>query len=89
MISIGFLKSQITRSEFETLINKELEPYSLTIEDVRNVPDWYYTYTFNSAEEYLKWKEFCINELRKRFTLRESKKIFQKLDLNYGLRHAY
>ena len=89
MILIDSSKLQITKSEFEILINKELEPYSLTIEDVRNTSDWYYTYTFNSVEEYLKWKEFCINELRKRFTLRESKKIFQRLDLNYGLRHAY
>lgn len=89
MTSIAFSKSQITKSEFDTLINKQLEKYSLTIEDVKNIPDWYYVYTFDSEKEYLEWKKFCVKELRKRFSLKASEQIFQSLDLNYGLRHAY
>jgi hypothetical protein len=36
---------------FDKLVNKELEPYGVTVSDVRNIPDWYITYTMTKAEE--------------------------------------
>jgi hypothetical protein len=75
------------------LINKELALHKVTYEDVLNEKDWYHKYTFNTREEYLAWKKFCLEFLSKQVTPKINKKFveqtFNWLDLQYGLRYAF
>jgi hypothetical protein len=47
----------------DKLVNKELEPYGVTVSDVRNIPDWYLTYTMTRAEE-KSFKEWALVEIK-------------------------
>jgi hypothetical protein len=70
------------------IINKELEKYNLTIDDVLDSKDWFTKYTMTS-EEWEAWKSYSIDLMRKK--LRMSKKRAEKefiwIDLMWGLRH--
>lgn len=77
-----------TQEVIEACINKKLEPYGITYDDVKKgtrveftdlykyteeeVP-WYQQYTFNSKEEYESWREFCINLFRKELKMSKAK----------------
>ena len=84
----------------DLLIDKELEPYGVTCEEMRNLPDgkidgihWYEYYTFLDNEEYTKWKEFCLDVLSNQITPKLSKfrieKEFEMLDLMWGLKRNH
>jgi hypothetical protein len=84
----------------DLLIDKELEPYGVTCEEMRALPEgkingvhWYQHYTFNTPEEYNAWKEFCIDILSKQITPKLHKSIvereFAMLDLMWGLKRNY
>lgn len=70
----------------EIIINKQLEPYGLKMQDVIDNPEWkirvnkkwkilpwYQAYTFDSEEEYGCWRDFTINFLRKNIKPKFSK----------------
>lgn len=87
-------KTKYSIQELLTLmINKQLEKYKLTIEDVEGIENWFLKYTFDTHEEYLEWKKYCINLLLKkskvRFNKTNAEKEFNWIDLMYGLKQAY
>lgn len=83
----------------EILINKELEKYSVTVDDIKrdgciiNGKDWYQYYTFDSEEEFLSWKNFCIEFLTTRVSPKRSRECaeeeFMWINLQYGLKYNY
>lgn len=82
------------------LIDKQLEKYGVTCKQMRELPDgkiegkdWYDYYTFDSEEEYNKWKEFCLDVLSNQVTPKLPKRLveteFAMLDLMWGLKRNY
>lgn len=71
---------------FKKLINKQLEPYDLTYEDILNDSEWFlrYSTTQEQEEEFKKW---AIEILRKelKMTKKEAEKEMDMFLLNYGL----
>jgi hypothetical protein len=53
---------------FVELINKQLEPFGKTYEDVVNVPNWYMNYQ-TSPEEQKKFTDYCANRISKELGL--------------------
>ena len=89
-----------TKELMEILINKELEKYNTTLEDIKALPDqqvngvpWYQYYTFDSEEEYIKWKEFCLdilmNHTRPKYPKKSAMREFIWVDLMWGLKNNY
>jgi hypothetical protein len=74
----------------ELMINAELKPYGKKMKDVLGKDNWFQEYTFKTEEEYLKWKDYCINLMTKEVSPRQTKaraeKEFMYLDLMYGLK---
>jgi hypothetical protein len=70
------------------IINKELEKYGMTIDDVIDSKDWFTKYTMTSGE-YTIWKNYSIDLMRKklRFSKKSAEKEFVWIDLMWGLRH--
>ncbi len=79
-----------TEKIIEKMINAELKPYGIKMKDVLGVENWFQKYTFNTEEQYNKWKEYCIDLMTKKVTPRRTKakaeREFMWLDLMYGLR---
>lgn len=78
------------------IINKELKPYGVDYDYVREHPviedeEWWRHYTFKSEKDYLKWKKYSINVIRRHLTRdkRRARQEFVWIDLCYGLRHDY
>lgn len=90
-----------SRELVEVLINKELEKYNITMDDILSLPEeqlvegipWYNYYTFDSKEEFNTWKEFCIDVLSRQVTPKLSKERineqFSMLNLGWGLKINY
>jgi hypothetical protein len=81
----------------EQFINKELENYGVTMEDVKNYPDgiieglpWYQYYTFKTHDDHDEWKNWCIDFLKTQVTPKLRKDRinveFAWFDLMYGLK---
>ena len=86
------------RQAAEMMINKELQPYGVTIEDVKKNPEidgepWYVHYTFKIEKDYEKWKRYCKNLMTNQVDLPLSKgeidREFSFFALNYGLKCDY
>jgi|LakMenE18May11ns_1017448.scaffolds.fasta_scaffold8816108_1 hypothetical protein len=79
----------------ETLINKQLEKYNLTVNspEIINNKKWFSTYCFDNHDEYLRWKNFCIEILSKhcipKMYKKEVEKQFNWIDLMWGLKQNY
>lgn len=55
------------RNVFISLVNKQLEPFSVTYEDVKSNPDWYMEYrtTEKAEQDFIEWgTELIRKELR-------------------------
>lgn len=55
------------RNVFVALVNKQLEPFGVTYEDVKTNPDWYMEYltTEKAEQEFIEWgTELIRKELR-------------------------
>lgn len=55
------------RNVFIALVNKQLEPFGVTYEDVKTNPDWYMEYltTEKAEQEFIEWgTELIRKELR-------------------------
>lgn len=52
---------------------------------------WYHHYTFNSEQEFLSWKEYCIEVMRKelRMTKGQAEKEFEWFNMDVGLKQNY
>lgn len=76
---------------FEDLINKELEKYNITVNDIKEDKDWFEKYTFDSFEEYNNWRDYCIETIRKRCKISKKKaeKEFIMFSLCYGLKNNF
>jgi hypothetical protein len=81
----------------DILINKELEKYNTNIDEIKKLPEnkidgilWYVYYTFDSIEEYLNWKNFCIDFLKNKVMPKLNDQLinkeFQMLNLQFGLK---
>ena len=81
----------------ELFINKELEKYGVTMEDVKSYPDgiieglpWYQYYTFKTHSDHDEWKNWCIDFLKTQVTPKLRKDRinveFASVDLVYGLK---
>jgi hypothetical protein len=74
----------------EMMINAELKLHGKKMKDVLGKKNWFQKYTFKTEQEYLNWKEYCINLMTKEVSPRQSKsraeKEFMYLDLMYGLK---
>ena len=46
------------------MLNKQLEKYNLTIEDVKKMSNWFQKYTMTN-DEFEEWKYFCITTMRR------------------------
>lgn len=83
----------------EILINKELEKYNVTVDDIECQGDvidgknWFQYYTFDNEEEFLSWKNFCIDFLTTKVSPKISncraKEEFMWFNLQYGLKTNY
>lgn len=85
-----FLKN-MKNEIFEDLINKELEKYNITVNDIKEDKDWFEKYTFDSFEEYNNWRDYCIETIRKRCKMskRKAEKEFIMFSLCYGLKNNF
>ena len=83
-----------------TLINKALEKYGVTVEDLVKLPDhkigdlyWYEYYTFDSKEEHESWKEWCreflATQVSPKFTKKDFDRAWPMFDLHVGLKRNY
>lgn len=93
-------KLSIKSKEFsDMLINKQLEKYGVTVEDIKKLPEhkvegelWCLHYTFDSKEEFENWKKFCINAIMKSKENKSKEgavEWFNWFNLSYGLKHNY
>jgi hypothetical protein len=60
-------RRQKERDLFITLVNKQLEPFNVTYEDVKSNPDWYMMYRTTEAaeQEFIDWgTELIRKELK-------------------------
>lgn len=83
----------------EILINKELEKYNVTVDDIKcqegviDGKNWFQYYTFDNEEEFLSWKNFCINflttKVSPKLTKKSAEKEFMWFNLMYGLKVNY
>lgn len=84
----------------DTLVNKALEKYGVTVDDIKKLPDqsingipWYQYYTFDSKEEYETWKEWCrvflSTQVTPKFTKRDFEMAWSSFDLAVGLKQNY
>ena len=62
------IKRDRQREVFKALVNKQLEPYGVSYEDVLDQPDWYMQYqtTSEKEKEFIKWG---VNLIRKELKL--------------------
>lgn len=76
-----------TQEAFLHLINKQLEPYGLTYEDIKNSKTWYEDYT-TTEEQQQEFMDYGIDYLRKK--LRYNKKMAERtmgfFIFGYGLK---
>ncbi len=97
---------KIKRSDIGSIlkifINEELKLYNMDYDYIvkneelikeEHGDDWYRVYTFNSQQQYVNWKTFCINFLingvTPKFTKQQALKEFAMIDLSYGLKHNF
>lgn len=83
------------------IINKQLEKHKVDFDYVRlhndrllkeSGKEWYAYYTFDSKEEYNAWKVWSLQELKKltpKPSWKTCKKLFEEIDLMWGLRQDY
>ena len=64
-----------TKDLFVELINKQLEPHSVTYEDVKADPQWYMNYKTDESTE-KEFIEYCIKRIRE--VLKVNKSIAEK-----------
>jgi len=64
-----------TKDLFVELINKQLEPHSVTYEDVKGDPQWYMNYKTDESTE-KEFIEYCIKRIRE--VLKVNKSIAEK-----------
>lgn len=60
-------KRDTQRDVFKTLVNKQLEPFGVSYDDVLNQPDWYMQYqtTPEKEQDFIKWgTELIRKELK-------------------------
>ena len=57
-------RRQKERDMFITLVNKQLEPFNVTYEDVKSNPDWYMMYRTTEAaeQEFIDWGTELIHK---------------------------
>lgn len=69
------------------MLNKQLEKYNLTIEDVKKMSNWFQKYTMTN-DEFEEWKYFCITTMRRelKFSKKQAEKELNSINLNWGLR---
>jgi hypothetical protein len=71
---------------FRDIINKQLEPHGVTLDDVRHDPNWLHKYRFVDDAAYHEWKRWCIAEMRRRgYTEDAAVKQFIEFDSVHGL----
>lgn len=81
----------------ELFIDKELEQYGVTMQDVKNYPDgiieglpWYQYYTFKTNADHNEWKNWCSDFLKTQVTPKLRKDGIAKqiawIDLAFGLK---
>jgi len=81
----------------ELFINKELEKYGVTMEDVKSYPDgiieglpWHQYYTFKTHSDHNEWKNWCVDFLKTQVTPKLRKDRIDKeiawFNLMYGLK---
>jgi hypothetical protein len=68
-------RKEKTQKLFIELINKQLEPHSVTFEDVKKDPQWYMNYStdVDTEKEFI---EYCIKRIRE--VLKVNKSIAEK-----------
>jgi hypothetical protein len=64
-----------TKDLFVELINKQLEPHSVTYEDVKGDPQWYMNYKTDESTE-KEFIEYCIKRIQE--VLKVNKSIAEK-----------
>lgn len=76
---------------WEDLVNKELEKYNVTVEDIKEDKGWFDKYTFDSKEEYNNWRDYCIEAIKKHYKIskKRAEREFAMFSLCYGLRMNY
>ena len=76
-----------TENDYMDMMNKQLEHYGKTIDQVKDEPEWFSKYTMTTSQ-YEAWRTYCINLIAKK--LRISKKLAAKeftwVNLQHGLR---
>lgn len=79
------------------IVNYMLKPYNVDCDYVIKNPEingvpWYQYYTFNSEEEYKRYKKYALKQYRKAYPYSNEKyinSIFSGLDLYCGLKRNY
>jgi len=89
-------RKEFNQELFDKLVNKELEPYGLTVEDINHEDDnfiglrWYERYTMTEDEEKV-FTEWAINEIKntvKPCSKEQATTYFYNFWLGWGLRVA-
>ena len=80
---------EVINALVDEIVNKELEPHGITIEDVNGENDWFQKYTM-TPEENAVWIEWGIKRIQKRLGLSKvaAEQEMQWVNLSYGLREV-
>jgi DNA-dependent RNA polymerase auxiliary subunit epsilon len=73
---------------FDAIINKQLEPFNLTITDVKDIKDWYnkYEVTQEQSDEWIKWSIDFIKKNSQTHLKYRAEKEMLWINLMYGLK---
>jgi hypothetical protein len=47
------------------MVNEELRPYNKTVDDIKDIKEWYNLYTFNTKSQEEVWKDYCNKLIRR------------------------
>lgn len=87
-------KVYLVKDMIEMMINEELRPYNKTIDDIKDIEDWYFLYTFKTESQEEVWAEYCNKLIRKHLypwyiDKKHARKEFSWVNLQYGLFPKY
>jgi hypothetical protein len=92
-------KVKVTKDDaLELIINKQLEPYKVDMEFVRENntiegKPWYQHFTFKKVEDWQNWKDYSIEVLTTKLSPKMPKKQAEKqflwIDMMWGLKQEF
>lgn len=82
------------------LSNKALEPFGVKMEDIeakdgiietngKKVVYWWNKYVWDNHEAYERWEQWCVEEIRKQYPVRDPRDLFERYAMIYAMPQPY